>query len=73
MKRLVLDRLWPMLTVMAILILGAMVLQEYATRRGNQTVRIVIENERSDAGDEEEGSGDDGGDGAGAPLSPRHL
>lgn len=73
MKRLVLDRLWPMLTVMAVLILGAMVLQEYATRRGNQTVRIVIENERTDAGDEEEGSGDDGGDGAGAPLSARHL
>lgn len=73
MNRLVLDRLWPMLTVMAVLIVGAMVLQEYATRRGNETIRIVIENERPDAGDDEEGGDDDGNAGSAEPLSPLHL
>lgn len=77
MKRLVLDRLWPMLAVMAVLIVGAMFLQAYATRRGNETIRIVIENERPDAGDEDEGAGveggaDEGAGAAGAPLSEIH-
>jgi tetratricopeptide (TPR) repeat protein len=74
MKRLLLDRLWPMLAVMALLIVGAMALQEYALRRGNQTIQIVIQNEQPDAGDDDEaGAADDGGDGAGAPLSDLHL
>lgn len=74
MKRLVLDRLWPMLAVMALLIVGAMALQEYAQRRGNQTIGIVIQSEEPDAGDDEEGAAAaDAGDGAGAPLSDLHL
>jgi tetratricopeptide (TPR) repeat protein len=73
MKRLVLDRLWPMLLVMAVLIVGAAVLQAYAKARGNQTIRIVIQNEGADGGEEDDAAGgDDAGAGAGAPLSELH-
>jgi tetratricopeptide (TPR) repeat protein len=73
--RLVLDRLWPMLTAMAILIVGAMVLQEYAKRRGNATLHVVIQGERQLLADDDEASaatGEEGGPG-GAPLSAAHA
>ncbi|HSN15537.1 MAG TPA: tetratricopeptide repeat protein [Anaeromyxobacteraceae bacterium] len=75
MKRLVLDRLWPMLTAMAILIVGAMVLQEYARRRGNETIRVVIQSERQLPADDDEASaasGDESGP-EGSPLSALHA
>ncbi|HSM93891.1 MAG TPA: tetratricopeptide repeat protein [Anaeromyxobacteraceae bacterium] len=74
MNRLVLDRLWPMLTVMAVLIAGAQLLQEYAKRRGNETIRVVIQSESQVPEDDEAGvAAGDEGDGAGAPLSALHA
>jgi len=75
--RLVLDRLWPMLTAMAILIVGALALQEYATRRGNETLRIVIQDEVAAAADDEDpasaGDGDGDGGGGALPVSQLHA
>lgn len=74
MKRLVLDRLWPMLAAMAVLIVGAIVLQEYARRRGNETLRIVIHDGEAVSDDDESAGGagaDDGSDGA-RPVSELH-
>lgn len=78
MSRLVLDRLWPMLTVMAILIVGAVFLQEYAKRRGNETILVAIQNERQLPADEDEGASggggvDDAGVAVGSPLSDLHA
>lgn len=69
MSRLVVDRLWPMLLGLAALLVGALVLQQWAGRRGNETVRIVIRDETS-AGDEDDeedalaGADEPGADGA---------
>lgn len=75
MKRLVLDRLWPMLTAMAVLIFGAILLQEYAQRRGNDTVRIVIQDEQTAASDDDEAvtAGDGDGSDGHQPLSDLHA
>jgi tetratricopeptide (TPR) repeat protein len=64
MKRLVLDRLWPVLTALVVLIAGALVLQEYARRRGNDTVRIVIQNEQTTASDDDDSGAAGDGDGS---------
>ncbi|MGB8933361.1 MAG: tetratricopeptide repeat protein, partial [Anaeromyxobacteraceae bacterium] len=70
MSRLVLDRLWPMLTVMAVLIVGAQFLQEYAKRRGNETIRVDIQNEQQFPDDDEAGPGaGEGADPVGSPIS----
>lgn len=76
MRRLVLDRLWPVLVVLAVLVLGALALQEFARRRGNQTIRVVIQNERMAPSDEEDAMGaaaGDDGERLGAPLSELHA
>jgi len=67
MSRLVVDRLWPLLAGLAVLLAGALALQQWAGRRGNETIRIAIHDESS-AGDDEEdavaGSDEPGADGA---------
>lgn len=73
MKRLLLDRLWPMLTVMAVLIVGAVTLQEYARRRGNQTLRVVIQDEQTAAADDDDSTGMDDGGGGERPVSEAHA
>lgn len=76
MRRLVLDRLWPVLIALAVLVLGALALQEFARRRGNQTIRVVIQNERLLPSDEEDAAGaaaGDDGERLGAPLSELHA
>jgi tetratricopeptide (TPR) repeat protein len=75
MTRLVLDRLWPVLTVLAALIVGAVLLQEFAKRRGNDTIHVVIQNERQLPPDDEEaaGVGGDEGEPVGSPLSELHA
>ena len=64
-----------MLTVMAVLIVGAMVLQEYASRRGNETIRIVIQKEQTAQDDDEPGSvaGEDDGSAGQRPVSELHA
>jgi len=57
MNRLVLDRLWPLLVGLVALVAGALALEEYARRRGNQTVVIEIRKEDALAS----GDGDDDG------------
>lgn len=73
MSRLVVDRLWPMLLGLAALLAGALALQGWAGRRGNEAVRIVIRDE-STAGDEDEdgGTGSDDLAADGAVLSELH-
>jgi len=73
-NRLVLDRLWPVLTVLVALISGALVLQGYAQRRGNDTIRIVIQDEQTAAADEDE-DGEVAGDGSDGrkPVSDLHA
>jgi tetratricopeptide (TPR) repeat protein len=74
-KRLVLDRLWPMLGGMAVLIVGALALQEYAQRRGNETIHVVVQGESQLPSDDDEavGTAGDPGDAEGAPLSELHA
>ncbi|HET8541646.1 MAG TPA: tetratricopeptide repeat protein [Anaeromyxobacter sp.] len=55
MSRLVLDRLWPMLLGLALLLAGALALEGYAARRGNAPIRIAISDGAGGIGDEEEG------------------
>ena len=73
MSRLVVDRLWPLLVGLAALLAGALVLQQWAGRRGNETIRIAIHDESS-AGDEDEDAvaGSDEAVVDGAVLSALH-
>lgn len=74
MSRLMVDRLWPLLTGLAVLLVGALLLQAYAVRRGNETVRIVIQDESGASADEESGEGPaQPTDLAGLPRSPAHA
>jgi tetratricopeptide (TPR) repeat protein len=57
MKRLVADRLWPVLVGLAALLAGALALQGYASRRGNEPIRIVIQDESAVAGEDEDSGG----------------
>ncbi|WP_242345425.1 tetratricopeptide repeat protein [Anaeromyxobacter terrae] len=72
MNRLVLDRLWPMLVFLGALLAGALALESFAARRGNDALVISI------AGDEE-ALGDDGdapapaSAGDDAPVSDAHA
>jgi tetratricopeptide (TPR) repeat protein len=74
-KRLVLDRLWPVLTVMFVLIFGALVLQEFAKRRGNDTIRIAIQNETTAVTDDDDAGAAGDGDGSNGhqPVSELHA
>ncbi len=76
MNRVVLDRLWPLLTGLAALLVGALLLQGYAERRGNDTLRIAIQDERIASADDEAGAdapaSSEGGNEA-PPLSERHA
>jgi tetratricopeptide (TPR) repeat protein len=75
-SRLVVDRLWPMLAVLTVLLAGALLLEQVAARRGNETIRVEIVGDGAglaDAGDEE-GAAGDGEDGPRtAPLSEQHA
>lgn len=73
MSRLVVDRLWPMLVGLALLLSGALALQAYAGQRGNAEVRIVIL-EGAPLADEDAGEATPDGTGAeGPPRSERHA
>lgn len=55
MSRLAVDRLWPMLAALGALLFGALLLEQYAERRGNEVIRIAIADEGAGLGDDEEG------------------
>lgn len=69
MSRLVVDRLWPMLAVLAVLLAGALLLEQYASRRGNETIRVAIVGDGAGLADaaDEDGAAADGDEG---PRSP---
>jgi tetratricopeptide (TPR) repeat protein len=52
---MVMDKLWPLLTGLGVLLAGALALQAYAVRRGNETIRIVIQDESGAGGGDEDG------------------
>jgi tetratricopeptide (TPR) repeat protein len=74
-SRVLLDRLWPLLTGLAALIAGVLLLEGYAARRAADPLRIVIQDERLPSADE------DGPEAPPAlergeeepPVSPRHA
>ncbi|MCM2333615.1 MAG: tetratricopeptide repeat protein [Anaeromyxobacteraceae bacterium] len=73
MSRLVVDRLWPMLVGLVLLLAGALALQGYAGRRGNAEVRIVIQ-EGTPLTEEDSGEASPGAAGGeGPPRSERHA
>jgi tetratricopeptide (TPR) repeat protein len=72
MSQLVADRLWPMLLGLAGLIASALALQAWASRRGNDTIRIVIQDETAQA-EEDDTSGSDQAYSARTPVSEEHA
>lgn len=75
MKRLVLDRLWPMLLGLAVLLAGALLLEGYVQRRANDPLLIAIADERIAPGDDDAadaGAALEGGN-EGPPLSEAHA
>jgi len=72
-ERLVLSRLWPMLAVLALLVAGALAIEGYAARRGNDVVAVAIAAADADAAgaDDEETAATEAGP-ADPPLSPEH-
>lgn len=74
MSRMVLDRLWPMLTGLVALLAGVLLLEAYALRRANDPLRIAIHDERLASADDEgaDAAALDGGN-EGPPLSERHA
>lgn len=76
MSRLVVDRLWPVLTALGLLVAGALLLEQYTSRRGNETIRVAIVGDGAGlggAGDEDDGAGDADGGPQGAPVSELHA
>ena len=74
MSRLVVDRLWPMLIGLVALLAGALALQGYAERRGNDTIRVVVQDEAVGAADDEVGEATPvGRDADGPARSPAHA
>lgn len=76
MSRLVVDRLWPMLAVLTVLVAGALLLEQVASRRGNETIRVTIAGdggELADGGDDEGGAGGAEDAPQGAPVSELHA
>ncbi len=72
--KLEVDRLWPLLAGLAALLAGALLLQTWAARRGNETVRIVIHDESAVAGgDDEDPSGGEEPGSENAPVSEMHA
>jgi len=59
-NRLVVDRLWPMLLALGLLLVGALALEGYAGRRGNDPLRIAIIADASGVGEDDEGGGEPG-------------
>jgi tetratricopeptide (TPR) repeat protein len=72
MNRLVTDRLWPMLLGLAALLAGALALQAWASRRGNDTIHIVIQDETT-PGEEDDASGSNQAFTARTPISEEHA
>jgi len=73
-SRLVIDRLWPMLAALGALLVGALLLEQYAERRGNDVVRIAIVDEGGGLADEEEGGADPAeADPEPPPVSELHV
>ncbi len=75
MNRLVVDRLWPLLVGLLVLVVGALALEEYARQRGNQEVVIEIRGEDAltPVDDEEGGEGVAGLAEGEAPLDELHA
>lgn len=70
MSRLVVDRLWPMLVVLLALLAGALALEGFAARRGNDPLVIAIAGDEAAIGEDEDADGAaDAGD---APVSALH-
>jgi tetratricopeptide (TPR) repeat protein len=69
--RLVVDRLWPMLLGLAALLAGAIALEGYAARRGNEPLRIAITDPGAGMSDDDEGAA--GAAPEGAPASEAHA
>ena len=72
MNRLVLDRLWPMLVVLGVLIAGALALEGFAARRGNDPLVITIVGDEESLGEEGDAPGPTAA-GSDAPASERPL
>lgn len=74
MSRLAVDRLWPMLAGLGVLLAGAVALEGYAARRGNETLRVVIaDGAGGDEGDEGDGAEAEPGAPDGPPVSGSHA
>ncbi|HEX9049248.1 MAG TPA: tetratricopeptide repeat protein [Anaeromyxobacter sp.] len=71
MSRLVVDRLWPMLLGLGLLLAGAIALQVYAARRGNAPIRIAISDSAAGIADDEEAPATARAEGP--PLSDTHA
>ncbi len=75
-RRLVVDRLWPMLAALGVLVAGALLLEQYTSRRGNETIRIAIVGDGAGlagAGEEDDAPGDAEDGPQGAPVSELHA
>lgn len=71
--RLALDRLWPMLVGLGALLIGALLLEGWAGRRGNEAVRIAIADEALPAADDDEPATADPDGPEDAPVSQAHA
>lgn len=71
--RLALDRLWPMLVGLGALLAGAMLLEGWAGRRGNEPLRIAIVDEAVASTDDDEPATADPDGPEDAPISPAHA
>lgn len=71
--RLALDRLWPMLLGLAALVAGALALEAWAGRRGNEPLRIAVADESLPAGEDDEPAGDAPAGPEAPPVSEAHA
>lgn len=75
-RRLVVDRLWPMLAALGVLVVGALLLEQYTSRRGNETIHVAIVGDGAglgDAGDDEDAPGEAEDGPRDAPVSELHA
>ena len=71
MSRLVVDRLWPMLLALGLLLAGAIALQLYAAGRGNAPIRITITDSAGGITDDDDAPATGGPEGP--PISETHA
>ncbi|WP_242360901.1 tetratricopeptide repeat protein [Anaeromyxobacter sp. SG17] len=73
MNRLVLDRLWPMLLFLGVLLAGALALEGFAARRGNDPLVISIAGDEESLGDEGDAPAAPAAAGEEGPVSEAHA